>query len=89
MSADQVARTKQAPNMDPLNARKVKWEYVMPIVATPVAHIFVSLIRRYPQHKKKLVYGVIVSTFLTIQTRLILMYDAGYPGGEKVPLLII
>jgi hypothetical protein len=88
MSSNQSSQAKQAPNMDPLDARKIKWEYVVPIVATPVAHMFVSLIRRYPQHKKKLIYGVIVSTVLTVQTRLILMYDAGYPGAEQVYMLL-
>ncbi len=63
--------------------RKTKWEYAIPIVFTPVAHICVSLIRRYPQHKSKLYWGVGIATFLTIQARLILMYDAGYPGAEK------
>lgn len=62
--------------------RTVKWEYVVPIIVTPVAHICVSLVRKYPQHRVKLFYGVAAATFLTVQTRLILMYDAGYPGGE-------
>jgi hypothetical protein len=64
-------------------ARRTKWEYAIPIIFTPVAHICVSLIRKYPQHKSKLYWGVGVATFLTIQARLILMYDAGYPGAEK------
>jgi hypothetical protein len=63
--------------------KKVKWEYAVPILATPLAHMFVSLIRQYPQHKRKLYWGVGIATFLTIQARLILFYDAGYPGQEK------
>lgn len=65
--------------------RRLKWEYAIPIVFTPAAHICVSLIRSYPQHTTKLVWGVGITTFLTIQTRLILMYDAGYPGGSSKP----
>eukprot|EP01039_Chlorochromonas_danica_P006591 gene6591-7284_t len=64
--------------------RHIKWEYVIPIVFTPSAHIFVSLLRKYPQHRRKLLIGVGVATFLTLQARLILMYDAGYAGHEKV-----
>ena len=63
--------------------RQIKWEYAIPIIFTPTAHIFVSLIRSYPQHRRKLYYGVGIATFLTIQARLILMYDAGYPGAVK------
>lgn len=63
--------------------RRMKWEYVVPIIATPSAHIFVSMIRRYPQHRTKLLWGVAAATFFTVQTRLILMWDAGYPGEEK------
>jgi hypothetical protein len=66
-------------------SRNVKWEYMIPIAATPSAHICVSLIRTYPQHTTKLLYGVLITTFLTIQARLILMYDAGYPGYERPP----
>ena len=62
--------------------RNIKWEYMAPIIMTPVAHSCVSLIRKYPQHRTKLMYGVAAATFLTLQTRLILMYDAGYPGAE-------
>jgi hypothetical protein len=65
--------------------RNIKWEYMVPIIAAPAAHICVSLIRRFPQHQTKLVYGVVVTTVLTIQARLILMYDAGYPGYEGPP----
>lgn len=66
-----------------MRSRRVKWEYVVPILMTPSAHIFVSLIRKYPQHKTKLYWSVGVATLLTLQTRLILMYDAGYPGQES------
>jgi hypothetical protein len=72
---------KQLPELD--QGRQIKWEYVIPIVATPAAHIFVTLIRKYPQHKTKMMWGVAISTFLTLQTRFILMYDAGYPGAEN------
>lgn len=65
------------------NFRKIKWEYIIPILATPTAHICVSLVRKYPQYKRKLWYAVGITTFLTVQTRLILMYDAGYPGAER------
>jgi len=75
---------QQAPVMNPLEWRHIKWEYVIPIIFTPAAHVFVSLIRKYPQHKTKMYWGVAISTFLTVQARLILMYDAGYPGAEKV-----
>jgi hypothetical protein len=63
--------------------RRMKWEYIIPIVATPAAHICVSLVRKYPQHQKKLFYGVLATTWLTIASRMILMYDAGYPGAES------
>lgn len=63
--------------------RRIKWEYAIPIVFTPSAHIFVSLLRKYPQYKKKLYWGIGIATFLTLQARFILMYDAGYPGAEK------
>eukprot|EP01040_Poterioochromonas_malhamensis_P007760 gene7760-8393_t len=63
--------------------RRLKWEYLVPIIATPIAHICVSLIRKYPQHTRKLAYGVGIATFLTIQTRMVLMWDAGYPGAES------
>lgn len=70
-----------------LPTRSIRWEYVIPIVFTPAAHICVSLIRKYPQYKKPLFHGVIITTFLTINARMILMYDAGYPGGSyDVPL---
>lgn len=72
-----------SPGIHPDDFRRIKWEYVIPIVFTPSAHIFVPLIRKYPQQTKKLAYGVVAATFLTIQTRMILMYDAGYPGAEK------
>jgi hypothetical protein len=63
--------------------RKIKWEYAIPIIFTPVAHICVSLMRKYPQHRRKLIYGTAIATVLTIQTRMILMFDAGYPGAER------
>lgn len=73
-----------AKNPNAEYARHIKWEYVIPIAFTPSAHIFVSLYRAYPQHQKKMLWGVGIATFLTLQARLILMYDAGYPGGEHV-----
>lgn len=66
------------------NDRRIKWEYVIPIIFTPTAHAFVSLVRKYPQYRKKLYWGVGIATFMTLQARFILMYDAGYPGAEKV-----
>lgn len=60
----------------------MKWEYLAPIALAPAAHIFVSLVKKYPQHKVKLYWGVGIATVLTLQTRFILMYDAGYPGKE-------
>lgn len=80
-SAASVVESRGVVDED-LAMRRTKWEYVIPIVFTPAAHIFVSLVRQYPQHKRKLYWGVGIATLLTIQTRLILMYDAGYPGGE-------
>lgn len=79
----QEQQSNSSANNQELFQRKTKWEYAIPIVFTPVAHICVSLIRQYPQHKTKLYWGVGIATFLTIQARLILMYDAGYPGAEK------
>lgn len=63
--------------------RRIKWEYAIPIIFTPSAHIFVSLLRKCPQYKRKLYWGIGIATFLTLQARFILMYDAGYPGAEK------
>eukprot|EP01039_Chlorochromonas_danica_P006584 gene6584-7274_t len=48
--------------------RHIKWEYVVPIAIIPSAHIFVSLLRKYPQHRRKLLIGVGVGTFLTLQS---------------------
>lgn len=60
--------------------QRIKWEYVVPILLTPIAHICVSLIRKYPQHRKKLINGIVLATFLTVNSRVLMMYDAGYPG---------
>jgi hypothetical protein len=62
--------------------RTIKWEYIVPIAMTPIAHMCVTLMRQYPQHRTKLIYGIGAATFLTIQTRMIFMYDAGYPAAE-------
>ena len=78
------------PNPEKKNAppdpyeRRAKWEYVIPIIFTPAAHICVSLVKKYPQHRHKLYWGIGIATFLTIQARFILMYDAGYPGAESM-----
>lgn len=75
---------KENGHVDNIYGRRIKWEYVIPIIFTPSAHMFVSLIKKYPQYKRRLYWGVGIATLLTLQARFILMYDAGYPGKENM-----
>lgn len=52
------------------------------VVGAPLAHIFVSLSKRYPQYKRPLLWLVVGSTAFAVVNRLWLMGDAGYPGSE-------
>lgn len=65
--------------------RERQWIYLGPILATPLAHISVTLYRdaKTKQQKQFLLgVGIIGSTIVTLGMRLSLMYHAGYPGGR-------
>ena len=64
--------------------RKLRYLYLGPILAAPLAHIGVTLYRgaKTPLQKRRIfIYGILGSTCLTVGARLWLMYDAGYPGS--------
>ena len=62
--------------------RVPQWVYLGPIVAAPLAHMLVSAMRRHPQYKRPLAWGVVAATVGAVVTRVALMGHAGYPGGE-------
>ncbi len=64
--------------------RNIPWQYLGPVFGAPIPHIFVSLMNKYPQHKKKMLQAVIWTSVLAVVTRLVLMNDAGYPGHERL-----
>ena len=65
-----------APNRIP------RWLYILPIAGAPLAHIFVSSMKKYPAFKRPLAVAVVLSTISMVGNRLYLMGDAGYPGAE-------
>ena len=74
---------KKEPELIPVRERQ--WIYLGPIMATPFAHIAVTLYRdAKTQRQKQFIIGVgiIGSTVATIGMRMYLMYHAGYPGRE-------
>ena len=64
--------------------RNIRWIYLGPVIAAPIPHVFVSLMRKYPQHKVLMFKAVVATTFAAVFTRLVLMGDAGYPGKERL-----
>lgn len=65
--------------------RERQWMYLGPILAAPIAHISVSLLKsaKTPRQRQLVVgVGIIGSTAFTLSMRMYLMYHAGYPGGD-------
>jgi hypothetical protein len=67
--------------------RNVPWAYLGPVLGAPIPHVFVSLINRYPQHKTKMLNAVVWTSIMAVATRLVLMYDAGYPASESPKMI--
>lgn len=66
--------------------RKFQWSYLMPVVAAPVAHIFVSLSRRsgLPARWRNAMLGATAgATFLAVAQRLYFVKHASYAGGDN------
>lgn len=64
--------------------RQAQWKYLIPVATAPLAHWVVTLQRRAPQSKRKLIFSAVAAVTLgAVATRLILMADAGYPGAER------
>jgi len=84
----QPPRKKEEPELL-YRVRERQWMYLGPIAATPLAHIGVTLYRSAvtPIQKQFVLGGIVVSTFLAVGMRLVLMVHAGYPGGPNLQMI--
>ena len=65
--------------------RERQWMYLGPILAAPVAHVFVTLYQsaKTPAQKRLFLTGVVGSTVSMLAVRFVLMYHSGYPGAAN------